>query len=81
MSLDIAAREYLSNAPGLCLVDDPSRAEYPMPLRCANTDDCQVGRLRLDCARWRTGWPILGFGGSIKLKGAALNAVQIAEMI
>ncbi|EDY17050.1 aspartate-semialdehyde dehydrogenase [Chthoniobacter flavus Ellin428] len=73
------AREVLSQAPGLELVDDPAKAEYPLPLYVAEQDDCQVGRLRLDCALDNG----LAFwvAGDQLLKGAALNAVQIAELI
>src|SRR5512135_576599 len=41
------AREVLAKAPGLDIVDDPSKAEYPLPLYAAEKDNCQVGRLRL----------------------------------
>jgi aspartate-semialdehyde dehydrogenase len=73
------AREVLSQAPGLEVVDDPAKAEYPLPLYVAEQDDCQVGRLRLDCALDNG----LAFwvAGDQLLKGAALNAVQIAELI
>ncbi|MEI9892464.1 MAG: aspartate-semialdehyde dehydrogenase [Chthoniobacter sp.] len=73
------AREVLGRAPGLEVVDDPSKAEYPLPLYVAEQDDCQVGRLRLDCALDNG----LAFwvAGDQLLKGAALNAVQIAELI
>lgn len=71
------AREVLSKAPGLKLVDDPSQNLYPMPLQCAEEDDCQVGRLRLDCAL-ENGLSFWVAGDQL-LKGAALNAVQIAE--
>lgn len=71
------ARAALSRAPGLQVVDDPSQNRYPLPLDCAGQDDCQVGRLRLDCALDNG----LAFwvAGDQLLKGAALNAVQIAE--
>lgn len=74
-----AAREVLSKAPGLKVVDDPANNLYPLPLNCAEQDDCQVGRLRLDCALDNG----LAFwvAGDQLLKGAALNAVQIAERI
>jgi aspartate-semialdehyde dehydrogenase len=73
------AREVLSQAPGLELVDEPAKAQYPLPLYVAEQDDCQVGRLRLDCALDNG----LAFwvAGDQLLKGAALNAVQIAELI
>ncbi len=50
-----------------------------MPLDCAGRDDCEVGRLRLDCALDKG----LAFwvSGDQLLKGAALNAVQIAELL
>jgi aspartate-semialdehyde dehydrogenase len=73
------ARSVLANAAGLDLVDEPAKAEYPLPLYAAERDNCQVGRLRLDCALDNG----LAFwvAGDQLLKGAALNAVQIAEMI
>ena len=45
-----AAREVLAKAPGLDLVDEPHSRSYPMPLDVAGKDNCQVGRMRLDCA-------------------------------
>ncbi len=73
------ARAVLARAPGLDIVDDPSKAEYPLPLYAAERDNCQIGRLRLDCALDNG----LAFwvAGDQLLKGAALNAVQIAELI
>jgi aspartate-semialdehyde dehydrogenase len=73
------ARAVLAKAPGLDIVDEPAKAEYPLPLYVAEHDNCQVGRLRLDCALDNG----LAFwvAGDQLLKGAALNAVQIAELI
>jgi aspartate-semialdehyde dehydrogenase len=73
------AREILSKAPGLELVDEPHRNRYPMPLSVAGKDNCQVGRVRLDCAleNGLSFW----IAGDQLLKGAALNAVQIAELL
>jgi aspartate-semialdehyde dehydrogenase len=73
------AREVLANAPGLQLVDNPAKNEYPLPLRVAGKDDCEIGRLRIDCALENA----LAFwiSGDQLLKGAALNAVQIAELL
>jgi aspartate-semialdehyde dehydrogenase len=78
VSLD-EARKALANAPGLDVVDDPSSSLYPLPLNCAEKDNCEVGRLRYDCALDNG----LAFwvAGDQLLKGAALNAVQIAEKI
>ena len=73
------AREVLSKAPGLELVDAPQSNQYPMPLNVAGKDNCQVGRLRLDCAL-ENGLSFWVSGDQL-LKGAALNAVQIAELL
>src|SRR6476469_4283523 len=45
-----SAREVLSRAPGLDLIDEPANARYPLPLTAAEQYNCQVGRLRVDCA-------------------------------
>ena len=73
------AREVLDAAPGIIRQDDPSTATYPMPIECSGEDDCRVGRLRLDCSIPNA----LSFWicGDQLLKGAALNAVQIAELL
>jgi len=72
-----SARAVLSGAPGLDLVDDPEKKEYPMPLYTAERDNCQVGRIRQDCAL--ENGLCFWVSGDQLLKGAALNAVQIAE--
>jgi len=72
-----AAREVLKKAPGLDLVDDPANQKYPMPLFTSEAYNCQVGRLRMDCAM-ENGLAFWVAGDQL-LKGAALNAVQIAE--
>jgi aspartate-semialdehyde dehydrogenase len=73
------AREALAKAPGLDVVDDPANCAYPLPLYVAERDNCQVGRLRLDCAL--ENGLVFWVAGDQLLKGAALNAVQIAELI
>ena len=73
------AREVLAKAPGLELVDEPQSNRYPMPLSVAGKDNCQVGRVRLDCA-FEDGLSFWVSGDQL-LKGAALNAVQIAELL
>jgi len=72
-----AAREVLEQAPGLQVIDEPSRNRYPLPLSMAGQYDCAVGRLRRDSAMDNG----LAFwvSGDQLLKGAALNAVQIGE--
>ena len=72
-----AAREVLKEAPGLDLVDEPAKNEYPLPLYVAERYNCQVGRIRKDCAL-DNGLCFWVCGDQL-LKGAALNAVQIAE--
>ncbi len=72
-----AARDVLKKAPGLDVVDKPEKAEYPLPLYCAEKDNCQVGRIRQDCAL--DNGLCFWVSGDQLLKGAALNAVQIAE--
>ncbi len=72
-----AARAVLSKAPGLDVVDDPANKSYPMPLDVSGKYNCAVGRLRLDCAL--DNGLCFWVAGDQLLKGAALNAVQIAE--
>jgi aspartate-semialdehyde dehydrogenase len=74
-----AARTAIQSFPGIRLVDNPAKNEYPMPLHCAGQDDCEVGRLRIDCA-FENGLALWVAGDQL-LKGAALNAVQIAELV
>ena len=72
-----AALEVLKQAPGLDVIDNPARNEYPLPLVQAGKDNCAVGRLRRDCAL--DNGLCFWVSGDQLLKGAALNAVQIAE--
>lgn len=73
------AREALAHAPGVTLRDDPANLVYPMPLDTADKDDVYVGRIRQDLAddHGLTFW----LSGDQIRKGAALNAVQIAEYL
>ena len=73
------AREAFSKGEGLTLMDDPSNGVYPMPLFLAGKDDVYVGRIRKDLANPNglTFWIV---SDQIR-KGAALNAVQIAEYL
>jgi aspartate-semialdehyde dehydrogenase len=70
-------REILADAPGVRVVDDPQSNVYPMPIQAEGKDDVFVGRIRSDLA--------LDNGIAMWLscdnlrKGAALNAIQIAE--
>jgi aspartate-semialdehyde dehydrogenase len=72
------ARRVLEDAPGVLVLDDPARQVYPTPLQAAGRDEVLVGRIRAD----------LGRPGALSLfiscdnlrKGAAVNAVQVAEL-
>lgn len=74
-----AVREAFAKAEGLVVIDDPASKKYPMPLDAAGTDPVYVGRLRKDLTNpcGLTFWIV---GDQIK-KGAALNAVQIAQFM
>lgn len=73
------AREAFANAEGLVVRDNPSTQEYPMPLFLSGKDPVYVGRIRKDIAN-ENGLTFWLVGDQIK-KGAALNAVQIAEYL
>jgi aspartate-semialdehyde dehydrogenase len=73
------ARDVLRHAPGVIVVDDPAAGEFPMPSDAAGTDPTWVGRIRLSLDDPRA----LDFfvtGDNLR-KGAALNAIQIAELV
>ncbi|HEY7086827.1 MAG TPA: Asd/ArgC dimerization domain-containing protein, partial [Tepidisphaeraceae bacterium] len=73
------AREILSKAPGVKIVDDVASNHFPMPLEASHQDDVLVGRIRQDISRDDgRGLDIFVAGDQIR-KGAATNAVQIAE--
>ncbi len=73
------ARELLAGAEGICVVDDPQGEDYPMPSEAAGSDPVWVGRIRKDfsCDNSLHLWIV---ADNVR-KGAALNAVQIAEML
>ncbi len=73
------AREVLCNAPGVKVIDDRSSNTFPMPLRASGQDDVLVGRIRNDSSQ--AGAIALFVAGDQIRKGAALNAVQIAEYL
>lgn len=75
------ARAILSKAPGLQVVDDPANKKYPMPIDASGMYDCLVGRIRQDVSRDDGCGIELFVSGDQLLKGAALNAVQIAELL
>ena len=73
------AREILRGAPGVVVVDDPRKSEYPMPLDVAGQDPVYVGRIREDPSHPR-GLALWVVGDNLR-KGAALNAVQVFELV
>ncbi len=73
------ARSVLKSAPGLKLVEDWQRNHFPMPIEASGRDEVLVGRIRQDISN-PTGLELWLSGDQIR-KGAALNAVQIAELL
>ena len=74
-------RALLQSAPGVKLVDDPERNYFPMPQDASGHDPILVGRIRQDLSDPRGHSISLFVAGDQLLKGAALNAVQIAELL
>ncbi len=74
-------REILAHAPGVKIVDDPERNYFPMPQDASGQDDVLVGRIRQDSSDTSGKSIALFVSGDQLLKGAALNAVQIAEVM
>jgi aspartate-semialdehyde dehydrogenase len=70
-------REIIKGAPGVKLIDDLANAQYPMPLDIQHGDDVGIGRIRIDPSI-PNGIALWVCGDNIR-KGAAQNAVQIAE--
>jgi aspartate-semialdehyde dehydrogenase len=73
------AREILRQARGVVVVDDPRHSEYPMPLSVAGQDPVFVGRVREDPSHAR-GLALWVVGDNLR-KGAALNAIQVFELV
>jgi len=73
------ARRLLRAAPGITVIDDPDHESYPMPAMSDNEDAIMVGRIRKDCSV-ANGLNLWIVSNNIR-KGAALNAVQIAETL
>ncbi len=74
-----AARNILADAAGICVVDDPSGEDYPLPSEATGTDPVWVGRIRNDNS-FKNSLHLWVVADNIR-KGAALNAVQIAEFL
>jgi len=73
------ARELLADADGICVVDDPATEDYAMPSEAAGTDPVWVSRIRNDDS-FRNSLHLWVVADNVR-KGAALNAVQIAEIL
>lgn len=74
------AREALANAPGVKCVDDTAKELYPMPLTATGQDDVEVGRIRKSLVFGDHGLDLFVSGDQL-LRGAALNAVLVAEVM
>ncbi len=75
------AREILAKAPGVKLVDDRAKNYFPMPLESTDQDDVYTGRIRQDISQPDGRGIDMFISGDQLRKGAALNAVQIAELL
>ena len=75
----VGAREIFAGFPGLRLWDEPAEGRYPMPVTVEGQDECFVGRIREDISlpNALNFWVV----GDQLRKGAALNGVQIAELL
>ncbi len=73
------AREILSAAPGVVVIDQPQSSEYPTPLSVAGADPVYVGRIRTDPSHAQ-GLALWVVGDNLR-KGAALNAIQVFELV
>jgi aspartate-semialdehyde dehydrogenase len=69
----------IKNFPGVSLIDEPQNSKYPMPIYAAGKDDCFVGRIREDYTL-PSAINLWVVGDQLR-KGAALNAIQIAEVL
>ena len=73
------ARELMAAFPGVTVIDDPEASQYPLPWSAEGTDDVFVGRIRTDTSN-PNGLAMWAVSDNLR-KGAALNAIQIAEEI
>jgi len=73
------AKKSLQGSEGIDYIDEPDKNNYPMPIYCSEKENCQIGRLRVDHA-FSNGLALWVVGDQL-WKGAALNAIQIAESL
>jgi aspartate-semialdehyde dehydrogenase len=74
-------RELLSKAPGVTIVDCPEKSHFPMPLEASHQDNVFVGRIRQDLSLDGSRGIDMFVSGDQLRKGAATNAIQIAELL
>ncbi len=74
-------RDLLSTAPGVSVLDDRANNRFPMPIDASGKDDILVGRIRQDGSIAENRGINIWVAGDQLRKGAALNAVQIAEKL
>ena len=72
--------ECLEKFPGIRIVNDMDRNYFPMPIEASEQYDCLVGRIRYDYSQPKKGIELFVSGDQL-LKGAALNAIQIGELL
>jgi aspartate-semialdehyde dehydrogenase len=75
------ARDLLTGAPGVVVLDDPANGVYPLALEASGTDDVYVGRLRQDPSLEDERGLIMWIVSDNLRKGAATNAIQICEAL
>jgi aspartate-semialdehyde dehydrogenase len=73
------ARELFQSFPGIVVIDDLAKKQYPMPLSCSGRDEVFIGRIREDISS-KSGLAFWCVSDNLR-KGAATNAVQIAELL
>jgi aspartate-semialdehyde dehydrogenase len=73
------ARELFESFPGIVVIDDLAKKQYPMPLSCSGRDEVFIGRIREDISS-KSGLAFWCVSDNLR-KGAATNAVQIAELL
>ena len=81
MKNEAEVREILSRSPGIAILDDREANHFPMPIEASGKDDVLVGRIRQDISRSDGRGIDLWVSGDQLRKGAALNAIQIAEAL
>jgi len=74
-------RRILADAPGVCLVDQRHPQHFPMPIEAAGRDEILVGRIRQDISQPDGRGIDMFLSGDQLRKGAALNGIQIAELL